>query len=227
MVANGVTAFFHGHDHQYAYEMRDGIVYQALPAAGFDGNGFGMYTTGDGYTIQALSNSGHLKVTVGPDETTVDYIRTGATSSSYTYTMVPTSTEAYDLTLAPGWNLVAGASGTTSFPNTLFGWNGASYVPTSAPSAWQGYWCNVEEGQTIEIQTISGPYVITLVDGWNLIGNSMNSAAALTFSAGGPTSVFAYDPSSGYVPTTTLLPGQGAWVEGAAGQTVTLTPTGG
>jgi hypothetical protein len=31
LVANGVSAFFHGHDHQYAYESRDGVVYQAVP----------------------------------------------------------------------------------------------------------------------------------------------------------------------------------------------------
>jgi hypothetical protein len=48
-----------------------------------------MYTTGSGNTIQALSNSGHLRVTVGPTQTTVDYIRTGQTSSAYSYTMQP------------------------------------------------------------------------------------------------------------------------------------------
>jgi len=26
MIDNGVSAFFHGHDHQFAYEVRDGIV---------------------------------------------------------------------------------------------------------------------------------------------------------------------------------------------------------
>jgi hypothetical protein len=31
MVANQVSAFFHGHDHQYAYEQRDGIVYRKAP----------------------------------------------------------------------------------------------------------------------------------------------------------------------------------------------------
>ena len=100
MVANGVTAFFHGHDHQYAYEKLDGIVYQAVPSASFSTN-FGIYTTGgnDGKTIQALSSPGHLRVTVGPEETQVDYIRTGETSSAYTYSMEPGSAN-YNLTLA-------------------------------------------------------------------------------------------------------------------------------
>ncbi|MDH4136050.1 MAG: metallophosphoesterase [Anaerolineae bacterium] len=91
MVDAGVSAVFHGHDHQYAYEQRDGVVYQAIPAAGWGsgGSGFGMYTTDDGYTIQALSNCGHLRVTVGPSETTVEYLRTGQTTSSNTYTIEP------------------------------------------------------------------------------------------------------------------------------------------
>jgi hypothetical protein len=88
-----VSAVFKGHDHQYAYEKRDGVVYQTVPVAGWGagGNGFGMYTTGDGYTIRALTNCGHLRVTVGPSQTTVDYIRTGESSptTNGTYTILP------------------------------------------------------------------------------------------------------------------------------------------
>jgi hypothetical protein len=77
LIANNVSAVFHGHDHQYAYEKRDGIVYQSLPAAGFSGNGFGIYSNG-GYTIKALPSPGHLRVTVTPSITTVDYINSTA-----------------------------------------------------------------------------------------------------------------------------------------------------
>ena len=63
------------------------------------GSGFGMYTTGDGYTIKALDSSGHLRVTVDPDETCVDYIQTNQNSSAYTYCMEPAE-ERYDLTIA-------------------------------------------------------------------------------------------------------------------------------
>ena len=88
-VDNGVSAFFHGHDHQYAYEERDGVVYQSLPAAGFSGNGFGIYSTGSGYTIQALPSPGHLRVTVSPSSTTVDYIATSGAAVNYTYDIEP------------------------------------------------------------------------------------------------------------------------------------------
>ena len=88
-VENGVSAFFHGHDHQYAYEERDGVVYQSLPAAGFSGNGFSIYSTGSGYTIQALPSPGHLRVTVSPSSTTVDYIATSGASVNYSYAIEP------------------------------------------------------------------------------------------------------------------------------------------
>jgi phosphodiesterase/alkaline phosphatase D-like protein len=102
LVDTGVSAVFHGHDHQFAYEKRDGVVYQALPAAGWGdgGNGFGMYSAGTGYTIQVRPNAGHLRVTVAPAETTVEYIRTSQTTSAYTYTIEPAEATTYDLTTA-------------------------------------------------------------------------------------------------------------------------------
>ena len=39
-VANGVSAYFHGHDHQYVYEKtKDGVVYQEVPSPGWTGAG--------------------------------------------------------------------------------------------------------------------------------------------------------------------------------------------
>ena len=154
------------------------------------------------------------------------YASDGSLSSGTAADSVTVGTDTYTLTLKPGWNLVAAATGTTTFPSSLFGWSGSAYVPTTAPLSWQGYWYNNDTGvdQTVEIQTTTGSHIIDLADGWNLIGNPLGSSATLTFSAGGPTSAFVYTAGA-YVPTTTLLPGQGAWVQGATGQTVTLTPT--
>jgi uncharacterized repeat protein (TIGR02543 family) len=122
------------------------------------------------------------------------------------------------LSLASGWNLVAGAGGTT-FLSTLFGWNGTTYVSTTSPAAWQGYWCKPGSAQTVSMSVTSGPHTTTLVTGWNLIGNPMDSTAALTLPSGRV--AFAYDPiARTYVSTTSLAPGQGAWVKGTAGETV-------
>lgn len=87
LIDNKVSAVFHGHDHQYAYEKRDGIVYQELPSGGFPGNGFNLYQTGVGYTIKALPSPGHLRVTVTPTQATVDYIATSGGGINYTYTI--------------------------------------------------------------------------------------------------------------------------------------------
>jgi hypothetical protein len=103
LVDNHVSAFFHGHDHQYAYEKRDGIVYQSLPAAGFSGNGFNSYSLGT-YTFKVLPSPGHLRVTVTPLQATVDYVTCAPGQGtngqiSYSYTIAPSSNEppmAYD-----------------------------------------------------------------------------------------------------------------------------------
>jgi hypothetical protein len=73
MIDAHVSVFFHGHDHQYAYEIRDGVVYQSLPSAGFSGNGFNIYSVGT-YTLKVLPSPGHLRVTVTPTQANVDYV---------------------------------------------------------------------------------------------------------------------------------------------------------
>ena len=96
LVENHVTAFFHGHDHEFAYEERDGVVYQLAPMAADTGYGFGFngYNESDPYTIRVLPNSGHLRVTVSGSVATVDYVRAflpgdgpnGQVAYSYTMT---------------------------------------------------------------------------------------------------------------------------------------------
>jgi phosphodiesterase/alkaline phosphatase D-like protein len=90
MVANHVSAFFHGHDHQYAYEIRDGIVYQCLPrpSTGMD---FNYYSESNQYTFKVLSSPGHLRVTVSPSEAIVDYVESSDSGGTvnYSYTILP------------------------------------------------------------------------------------------------------------------------------------------
>ena len=82
MVENGVTAWFHGHDHLYAKEQADGIVYQAVPQPSLS-----RYDTPDpagnyGYIgtngVNIFPSSGHLRVTVSASGVTVDYVRSVA-----------------------------------------------------------------------------------------------------------------------------------------------------
>jgi hypothetical protein len=96
-VENDVSAYFHGHDHQYVYETRDGVVYQEMPSPSMSGSGFGgIYTEGtysDYSTIEMLPSTGHLRLTVTPTETTVEYVRSNTTGAPYTYTIDPASVE--------------------------------------------------------------------------------------------------------------------------------------
>jgi hypothetical protein len=80
MVENGVNAFFHGHDHIYAREELDGIVYLECPKpddAGYAWEPYGYGETEGLYpdAIEKIPNSGHVRVTVSPTEATIEYVR--------------------------------------------------------------------------------------------------------------------------------------------------------
>ena len=99
MMDNGVSAFFHGHDHQYAYEVRDGIVYLSMPrpSTGLD---FNYYSEGDPYTERVLGSPGHLRITVTPALATAEYVTSNGTSAAvqHSFTIAPNVT--HDLTMA-------------------------------------------------------------------------------------------------------------------------------
>jgi hypothetical protein len=75
LVSAGVDIVFHGHDHLFARQELDGIVYQEVPQPGWPG-----LTLRDpseyGYLSGTfLPSSGHLRVTVSPARLTVEYVR--------------------------------------------------------------------------------------------------------------------------------------------------------
>ena len=131
LVDTHVTAFFHGHDHQYAYGNRDGIVYQSIPAAGFSGNGFNSYSEGT-YTLKALPSPGHLRVTVSHSQVTVDYVTSAPGQSTngqiaYTYTI---STDKPTPTLQPSPSPTPSQAAPTLQPTTP---NLKTSQPTQTP----------------------------------------------------------------------------------------------
>ena len=84
MVENGVTAYFHGHDHAYAYEKLDGVVYQECPKPDEASPAETSYLVesaadgGDHYpNAVKLPASGHMRVTVSPTTgVKVEYVKT-------------------------------------------------------------------------------------------------------------------------------------------------------
>lgn len=72
---NKVSVFFQGHDHVFAHEMLDSITYQALPMAADSTYKIGMLANAGAYVSDTLEGSGHLRVTVNPAFTTIDFVR--------------------------------------------------------------------------------------------------------------------------------------------------------
>ena len=77
LVQNHVTAVFHGHDHLYARQDLDGIVYQEVPqpSAVNTGSGASLASSYHYATGTILSSSGHMRVTVTPVGITTQYVR--------------------------------------------------------------------------------------------------------------------------------------------------------
>jgi predicted phosphodiesterase len=74
LVQNHVSAVFHGHDHLYAKQQLDGIIYQEVPQPG-DPKGSTRSAADYGYQSGViLGSSGYLRVTVSTSHTTVEYI---------------------------------------------------------------------------------------------------------------------------------------------------------
>jgi hypothetical protein len=75
LTENHVNIFFHGHDHLYDQQLKDCLVYQETPQPSlpnFTNTSAGAY----GYLSgQIVNNSGHLRVTVSANGTTVEYVR--------------------------------------------------------------------------------------------------------------------------------------------------------
>jgi len=77
MVDNNVTIFFHGHDHFFAKQDLDGIIYQLVPQPSHANYKKAGQAQEYGYLSgEILPNSGHLRVTVRSSEVIVDYVRT-------------------------------------------------------------------------------------------------------------------------------------------------------
>jgi hypothetical protein len=77
LVRNRVTAVFHGHDHLYARQELDGVVYQEVPQPSAKNTSSGPTLAADYHYTSGtiLSSAGHLRVTVTPTGITTQYVR--------------------------------------------------------------------------------------------------------------------------------------------------------
>jgi predicted phosphodiesterase len=86
LVKNHVSVVFHGHDHLFAKQDLDGIVYQEVPQPGSDMNLRNGRSAEYGYTHGTiLGGGGYMRVSVSADSAKVEYIQTnGGVAFSYT-----------------------------------------------------------------------------------------------------------------------------------------------
>lgn len=75
MVRTGVNIFFQGHDHLYARDELDGVVYQTVPMPSDSTYAIGMTDNGDAYSGVKMEGSGHLRVRIDDDSTSVEFVR--------------------------------------------------------------------------------------------------------------------------------------------------------
>lgn len=83
LVDNKVTIVFKGHDHFFAKQDRDGIVYQTLPQPSHPGDKINTATEYGYVNGKIMGGSGYLKVNVSATKVKVDFV--GAQSTLYSY----------------------------------------------------------------------------------------------------------------------------------------------
>jgi hypothetical protein len=76
LTENKVNAFFHGHDHFFGKQEKDCLIYQECPQPSHPSYQNANQADDYGYLSgQILPNSGHLRLTVQPEEIKVEYVR--------------------------------------------------------------------------------------------------------------------------------------------------------
>lgn len=159
MVKNKVNIFFQGHDHLYAKEILDGIIYQEVPMPSDSTYLIGTRDNGDSYPDPSLNidASGHLRVTVSSAEVSVDYIRAwlpndetvqrknGEVAHSYKVTSGPTS-------IQKDYQLPAEVILHQNHPNPF------------NPSTTINYQISDASFVTLKIHDMLGREIVTLVD---------------------------------------------------------------
>lgn len=163
MVDNKVNVLFQGHDHVFAKEDLDGIVYQEVPMPADSTYIKGFNDWGSYYSQNVMTGCGHIRVSVSPTGVKVEFVRAylpkdedsthhnGEVAFSY---MIPSST-----------SLVSGEkeSGKTfsieqNYPNPF------------NPETVIKYSLSVDSYVSLKVYDLLGREVVTLVDAYQRAG---------------------------------------------------------
>ena len=206
LVANRVTACFQGHDHLFAREQVDGIVYQECPMPS-DATYLVGAVNADAYTgTDIRENSGHLRVNVAPTGVQVDYVRAalpGDAPEGVSNGGVAFTYSIYPLTAS------AGANGSIVPNGTVTVTNGSSQTFTIAPDLGYHVANVLVDGSSVGAVTT---YTFTNLSAAHTVSATFASTYTLTASAG------AYG---------SIVPSGAVTVSPGASQTFTITPASG
>jgi len=75
LVKYGVNVLFQGHDHLFAHETMDNVVYQEVPMAADATYDKGMLANASAYTADTLAGSGYIRVNVTSSCVKIDYVQ--------------------------------------------------------------------------------------------------------------------------------------------------------
>lgn len=76
LVDTGVNVYFHGHDHFYARQKKDGVIYQLVPQPAHENKKLPRYAADYGYVEGDLrGGSGFVKVTVSAKEYKMEFVQ--------------------------------------------------------------------------------------------------------------------------------------------------------
>lgn len=136
------------------------------------------------------------------------------------------------VTYQPGWNLVALPPGTvlTGADGPLYTYqagdtNYETVQQGQATTSAYGYWAyfTTATTETLAAGSNAAATVTAPAGQYIMVGNPSGSQSA---SVSGADIVYGFDTAANnYAVTTTLAPGQGAWVYSASGGTITITPS--
>ncbi len=160
MVENGVTIFFQRHDHLFAKEELDGIVYQECPMPSDATDNVGSENE-DAYPSAIIyKNSGHLRVTVSDKEVTVDYIRAYLPQDETTEH--PNGEVAYSYTIKAANTSVPSKKSLNKLPKK-FKLN-QNFPNPFNPTTQIGFQIPDEEHVTLKIYNAVGQRIRTILD---------------------------------------------------------------
>jgi len=196
----GVRLVLHGHDHLFALQEYEGVVYLLCPQAADASYGYGAMDPGQYAHGHLLPNAGHLRFQVSPEQLAIEYVR------AYRPGDGPNGTVAFQHVLYPDVTSVPGLPGVPGMgpgPHSQDPGPLMSPILVITPSLWTGEgFLELRLAAPGEQHSPGGPFPDPRDAAWGAAGGAVWDAAGAAAGAaawgaawgGGPRTVRVFDP---------------------------------